>query len=62
MITGNIEDGVCPRVEVAVVTSSEKAVEKMLVDTGFDGEVAMYYNDADRFELELEDYLKIEYE
>ncbi len=61
MMTGNIEEGVYPRLLVAVVTPSENIVAKMLVDTGFDGDVAMHYDDADRFQLELVDYMLIEY-
>jgi hypothetical protein len=36
-------------------------VEKMLIDTGFDYDVAMHYDDVDRFELELIDYIEVEY-
>lgn len=61
MMTGKIEEGIYPRVLIAAVTSAGNIFEKMLVDTGFDGEVAIHYNNADRFELELQDYLNIEY-
>jgi len=61
MIIGNIEEGVYPRVHTTVVTSAGNVVEKMLIDTGFDGEMAINYDAADRFEIELEEYLKIEY-
>jgi predicted aspartyl protease len=61
MMTGKIEEGVYPRVLIPAVTSTGNIFEKMLVDTGFDGEVTIHYNDADRFDLELEDCLKIEY-
>ncbi|MFQ5629805.1 MAG: hypothetical protein ACE5I1_13655 [bacterium] len=61
MITGNIEDELHPRIQVTVVGPSGNSVQKMLVDTGFDGDVAMHYDDADRFQLELIDYLTIEY-
>lgn len=61
MMTGNIEDGIYPRTLLTIVASTGNIVEKMLVDTGFDGDVAIHYHDADRFEIELEDYLKIEY-
>ncbi len=61
MITGSIEEGVYPRILVSVVTPTENMVEKMLVDTGFDGDVAVHYNDADRLQLEIVDSLVIEY-
>jgi predicted aspartyl protease len=60
-MTGNIENGVYPRIQTTVVASTGNVVEKMLVDTGFDGEIALNYDAADRFEIELEDFLKIEY-
>ncbi|MFQ5632892.1 MAG: hypothetical protein ACE5I1_29335 [bacterium] len=61
MITGNIEDRVYPRVLITVITPVGNIVKKMLVDTGFDGDVAMHYDDADRYVLNLEDSIEIEY-
>jgi len=60
-MNGNIEEGVYPRIQTTIVTSAGNVAEKMLVDTGFDGEIALHYDAADRFEIELEEYLKIEY-
>ncbi len=56
MIAGNIEEGVYPRILVTVVAPTGNIVEKMLIDTGFDGDVAVHYDDADRFQLEIVDY------
>jgi predicted aspartyl protease len=39
MMTGKIEGGIYPRVLINAVTSSGNIVEKMLVDTGFDGDI-----------------------
>jgi hypothetical protein len=51
MITGNIENKLYPRIMVIIVTPTENFSKKMLVDTGFDYDVAMHYKDADRFDL-----------
>ncbi len=61
MMTGNIENGLYPRILVSVVAPAGNSVKKMLIDTGFDYDLAMHYDDADRFELELIDYIEVEY-
>lgn len=61
MITGKIESGLYPRILITVVAPAGNSVEKMLIDTGFDYDVAMHYDDVDRFELELIDYIEVEY-
>jgi len=61
MITGKIEHALYPRIMVTVVATSGNFPVKMLIDTGFDYGLAMHYNDADRFGLELEKYGEVEY-
>lgn len=61
MITGNIEERVYPRIFITALTPVGDIVKKVLVDTGFDGEVAMHYDEADRYKLNLEDSVEIEY-
>jgi predicted aspartyl protease len=61
MMTGKIESGLYPRILVTVVAPTGNSVKKMLIDTGFDYDVAMHYDDADRFDLELIDYIEVEY-
>jgi len=61
MITGNIEEGLYPRIQTTIIAPSGNSAEKVLVDTGFDGEVAMHYDDADRFQLELVAPVDVQY-
>jgi predicted aspartyl protease len=61
MITGIIEDGLHPRVqlELAGAKSSENIL--MLVDTGFDLDVGLHFDFADRLGLEIYDFALFEY-
>jgi len=61
MITGAIESGLYPRIPVDIVASAGNFKMKMLVDTGFDSDLAMHYDDADRLGLELKGYVEVEY-
>lgn len=61
MIRGTIEDGLHPLVvlEIAGDKGSEKLA--MLVDTGFDVDVALHFDFADRLGLEIYDTALFEY-
>jgi len=61
MITGNIENGLYSRIHVAVVTPAGSIVEKFLIDTGFDYGIAMHYDEVDKFNLEIMDFVEVEY-
>jgi predicted aspartyl protease len=61
MITGKIDNGLYPRILVTIVAPAGNGVERMLIDTGFDFDLAMHYDHADRFGLEPVDYIEVEY-
>ena len=61
MIIGNIEEGLYPRIQTTIITPSGNSTQKVLVDSGFDGDIAMHYNDADRFQLELAAPVDVQY-
>jgi len=61
MITGKIEHALYPRITVNVVTASGNVPLKTLIDSGFDYDLAVHYDDADRLGLELVRYGKVEY-
>ncbi len=52
MITGAIESGIHPRVLVRLLTAKAEVEIDALVDSGFDGQLALHYNAADRYQLE----------
>jgi len=52
MIQGGIEDGLYPRLTITLNSQSEPLKIKALLDSGFDGQVALPYVAADRFQLE----------
>jgi clan AA aspartic protease len=52
MMTGTIENGIHPRLVITLVTADGKVGIEALVDSGFDGQVALHYDAADRFHLE----------
>lgn len=53
MMTGTIEKGIHPRLMVTLATEKEQVNLKALVDSGFDGQVALHYDAADRYQLEV---------
>ncbi|MGH7598724.1 MAG: hypothetical protein ACREOI_20405 [bacterium] len=53
MMTGTIEKGIHPRLMVTLATDKEQVSLKALVDSGFDGQVALHYDAADRYQLEV---------
>lgn len=53
MMTGTIEKGIHPRMMITLATENEQVNLKALVDSGFDGQVALHYNTADRYDLEI---------
>jgi predicted aspartyl protease len=52
MITGVIESGIHPRVMVELLTTQAPVEIDALVDSGFDGQLALHYAAADRYQLE----------
>ena len=52
-MTGAIEKGIHPRMVIALATDKERVNLKALVDSGFDGQVALHYDAADRYKLEI---------
>ena len=52
MMIGFVENGIHPRLMLALVTAAEQVDLKTLVDSGFDGQLALHYDAADRYHLE----------
>ncbi|MCI0697050.1 hypothetical protein L0337_34215 [candidate division KSB1 bacterium] len=52
MMIGDIERGIHPRLTITLVTANEQVELDTLVDSGFDGQLALHYNAADRYQLE----------
>lgn len=52
MITGAIENGIHPRVMVDLLTAPTQVQIDALVDSGFDGQLALHYDAADRYQLD----------
>ncbi len=61
MIVGVIENSVHPYLKLNVVANGNQEELKFLVDTGFDGEIALSYEMADHFDLEPLQSLQITY-
>lgn len=53
MMTGTIEKGIHPRLLITLATDQGQVELKALVDSGFDGQVALHYNAADLYGLEI---------
>ena len=52
MISGVIENGIHPRVLVKLLAAQSQVEIDALVDSGFDGQLALHYDAADRYQLE----------
>lgn len=52
-MTGTIERGIHPRLLFDLVTNQGRVNFKALVDSGFDGQLALHYDAADRYQLEV---------
>jgi predicted aspartyl protease len=52
MIQGAIEDGLYPRLTITLNSQSGPLRIKTLLDSGFDGQLALPYFAADRLQLE----------
>jgi predicted aspartyl protease len=61
MIIGNIENGLHPRISLEIAGDIGTVTLPMLVDTGFDMDVALYYDFADRLGLEIYQLAEFEY-
>ncbi len=61
MINGNIELSRYPRVYLDLIVHDQKESLKFLIDTGFDSELALSYNHADLYELELLQSVRVTY-
>jgi predicted aspartyl protease len=61
MITGTIEQSLYPHIVLSIFDQGRLANLEFLVDSGFDDEVALSYNQADLFKLEIQDYVKVTY-
>ncbi len=53
MMTGTIEKGIHPRMVITLAADKGQVNLKALVDSGFDGQMALHYDAADRYELEI---------
>ncbi len=61
MIRGTIEDGLHPLVVLEITGDKGSEAFVMLVDTGFDVDVALHFSFADRLGLEIYDTALFEY-
>lgn len=61
MIVGNINDGLHPRIVLEITGAKNSATLPMLVDTGFDVDVALHFDFADQLGLEIDDLALFEY-
>jgi predicted aspartyl protease len=61
MINGNIEFSRYPRIHLDLIVHGQKESLKFLIDTGFDSELALSYNQADLYELELLQSVRVTY-
>jgi clan AA aspartic protease len=61
MINGKIEQSRYPRVYLNLVVHDKSENLKFLIDTGFDSELALSYNHADLYELELLQSVRVTY-
>jgi len=61
MISGLIEDSLHPHILLEIAGRQDTANLLMLVDTGFDLDIGLHYDFADRLGLEIYDFAEIEY-
>ncbi len=61
MIVGNIDDGLHPHIVLEITGAKNLATLPMLVDTGFDVDVALHFDFADQLGLEIDDLALFEY-
>ena len=61
MIEGTIENGLYPRINIALISGNDTHNLKALVDSGFDSDLGLNYKYADLFHLEIEDFILVEY-
>jgi predicted aspartyl protease len=61
MITGNIEAGLHPLIALEIAGTQGSETLFTLVDTGFNWNIGLHYDFADRLGLEIYDFAKIEY-
>lgn len=61
MISGEIEYGLYPRINLNIISDAKIRDVKALVDSGFDGDLGLHYNYADLLHLEIEDFILVEY-
>jgi predicted aspartyl protease len=61
MIHGTIEHGLHPRVSLEIRGASDKVTLPVLVDTGFDVDIGLHFDFADRLGLEIYDFALFEY-
>lgn len=61
MLSAIIEQSRYPKLTLPFVAWGKQIALKFLVDTGFDSEVALSYDHADRLDLEILQYAKVTY-
>jgi predicted aspartyl protease len=61
MIKGKIENGLHPKVRVEVAGKSASPKFTALVDTGFDLEIALHHQEAEKMGLEIDSHIWIDY-
>lgn len=61
MINGKIEESRYPRIFLSLTAHDKMESLEFLIDTGFDSELALSYNHADLYELELLQSVRVSY-
>jgi predicted aspartyl protease len=61
MIVGTIEHGLHPRVRLDIRGATDRITLPVLVDTGFDVDIGLHFDFADRLGLEIYDFALFEY-
>jgi len=61
MMRGTIENGLHPRLKITLASKAGSLDLKALVDSGFDGQVALPYFAADRLKLEVVRFVEVTY-
>jgi predicted aspartyl protease len=61
MIKGNIEGGLYPKIWVEVSGNSASKKFSMLVDTGFNADVALHHSEAPKLGLRITDFSWVDY-
>jgi len=61
MLSGIIEQSRYPKLMLPFVAPGKRTDLNFLVETGYDSEVALSYDHADRFDLEILQYAKVTY-